>query len=442
VVRWWCFVDVDDDARTIGQRLWRIRSARRKSLRVVAGLAGISKSTLSQVERGERALDSLSEIVALANALQIAPSELTKLPVPAPANGDTDAGVQAVRLALRAVVHDVPGGLALPAEVLRARVTAAVEALCRCEDEREVGVALPGLIRDLHTSIAAGRDVAELLPLSAWLHTQVTVPWLRLAGSSPDLCSQAIQLAYQAAREHDTTPPLALAAVAGARVLLADGAFDLARARLDAVTVPTNTSESMQLAGFLALRDLPPHLGQRFGVARPQLRGVESAQPGRHRRIGHAAPVPDGVDQVVLADDAIAIPQPETALRRAAVRVGARPADLRPLLRMANQLLYSRWLRFDEAVRTDERVLGELDFNEHEQEIFSKGVEAATSGDAHALATGYDFTAHRRLLDLGGGKPQQLAVDVLIVLPQQRSGAGDAGALGGRACWSRSAAHR
>ena len=117
----------------------------------------------------------------------------------------------------------MPGGLALPAEVLRARVTAAVEALCRCEDEREIGVALPGLIRDLHTSIAAGRDVAELLPLSAWLHTQATVPWLRLAGASLDLRSQAIQLAYQAAREHDTPPPLALAAVAGARVLLDDG---------------------------------------------------------------------------------------------------------------------------------------------------------------------------------------------------------------------------
>ena len=82
---------------------------------------------------------------------------------------------------------------------------------------------------------------------------------------------------------------------------------------------------------------------------------------------------------------------------------GSGPADLRPLLRMANQLLYSRWLKFDEAVRTDERVLGELDFTEREQEIFSKGVEAATSGDAHALATRYDFTAHRRLLDLGGG---------------------------------------
>ncbi|MFY9806256.1 MAG: XRE family transcriptional regulator, partial [Pseudonocardiaceae bacterium] len=39
-----------------------------------------------------------------------------------------------------------------------------------------------------------------------------------------------------------------------ARVALAAGAFDLANAALDAVTVPTTTRESMQLAGFLALR--------------------------------------------------------------------------------------------------------------------------------------------------------------------------------------------
>jgi DNA-binding XRE family transcriptional regulator len=43
------------DAHTIGARLRLIRRARDKSLRVVAGLAGISKSTLSQIERGERA---------------------------------------------------------------------------------------------------------------------------------------------------------------------------------------------------------------------------------------------------------------------------------------------------------------------------------------------------------------------------------------------------
>jgi transcriptional regulator with XRE-family HTH domain len=46
---------------------------------VVADLVGMSKSRLSQIERGERALDSLSEIVSLADVLEVAPSELIRL---------------------------------------------------------------------------------------------------------------------------------------------------------------------------------------------------------------------------------------------------------------------------------------------------------------------------------------------------------------------------
>ena len=95
-------VDVEDDARTIGRRLRLIRNSRKKGLRVIAGLAGMSKSHLSEIERGESALDSISEIVALANALGIAPSELMRLPVPAPANGETDSAVEAVRSAVTA----------------------------------------------------------------------------------------------------------------------------------------------------------------------------------------------------------------------------------------------------------------------------------------------------------------------------------------------------
>jgi transcriptional regulator with XRE-family HTH domain len=46
-----------EDARTIRVRLRQIRSARNKSLRVVVGLAGMSKSKLSCIERGQIALD-------------------------------------------------------------------------------------------------------------------------------------------------------------------------------------------------------------------------------------------------------------------------------------------------------------------------------------------------------------------------------------------------
>lgn len=40
-------VDTDDDARMMGARLRRIRDSRKKSLRVLAGLTGMSKSQLS-----------------------------------------------------------------------------------------------------------------------------------------------------------------------------------------------------------------------------------------------------------------------------------------------------------------------------------------------------------------------------------------------------------
>jgi DNA-binding XRE family transcriptional regulator len=260
-----------DDAWTIGQRLRRIRSARRKSLRVVAGLAGISKSTLSQVERGERALDSLAEIVALANALQIAPSELTKLPVPAPANGETDSAVVAVRSALMAVGHNQPGGQVVPLDALRARVTATLAAHYSCQRDNEVGAALPDLIRDLHTSIAAGRDVAQLLELAVLLHSGATTGSLRVAGASLDLRALAAHLAVQAAQHRDSPAALGLAMWGGLHIMLSAGEFDLAQAELDSVTVPTNTPESMQLAGMLALSaSLVAAVGSRPGdIAAP-----------------------------------------------------------------------------------------------------------------------------------------------------------------------------
>ncbi|HET9258172.1 MAG TPA: helix-turn-helix transcriptional regulator [Pseudonocardiaceae bacterium] len=243
-----------DDARTIGRRLRRIRKARDKSLTVIAGLSGMSIATLSRIENGLRALDRHSEIVALAAALEIAPSELMKLPVPAPGNGGTDATIEAVRRALMGASHGLPGGEVLPLEVLRARVNATIDALCRCERERDVGAALPGLIRDLHATLAAGRDVAELLFLTAWLHTQATVPWLSITDAPVDLRSLALLLAQHAAGDCGTAVSAGLVGAASARVGLAAGAFDLATAALDAVTVPTNTRETMQLSGFLALR--------------------------------------------------------------------------------------------------------------------------------------------------------------------------------------------
>ncbi|MGH3536619.1 MAG: helix-turn-helix domain-containing protein [Pseudonocardiaceae bacterium] len=240
-----------EEARTVGRRLRQIRNARGKSLRVIAGLAGMSKSHLLRIERGERALDSRAQIAALADALQIAPSELTRRLEPTRGNGE-GAAVKAVRRALRAVNRDDPAGQVVPVDVLRDRVAAAVMAQKQC-DHDQVGRDLPALIRDLHTTLAAGRNVGELLTVAVMLHVQGTHAWLNHTGASPDLGWQAAVLARQAAHEHGGSDLLGLAAFGAANGLLADGEFDTALAELDAVTVPTTTTQAEQLEGMLAL---------------------------------------------------------------------------------------------------------------------------------------------------------------------------------------------
>jgi transcriptional regulator with XRE-family HTH domain len=245
-------VDADEDARTTGRRLRQIRHARRKSLAVVAGLAGISTGHLSRIERGERALDRRSLIVALANALQVTPSELTTLPMPAAGNGAVDAGVEALRLAIQRASFGSPGGQVIPVGVIRDRVHSVLGAQNRCEHDA-VGAALPALVADLHTSIAAGRDVAELLALAALLHVQGTHSWLRTAGASNDLCFAAARLGRDAAYERGEPVSVAVAAFGSANGLIASGDFGLAETELDRVDFAPTSPETEQLAGALAV---------------------------------------------------------------------------------------------------------------------------------------------------------------------------------------------
>jgi transcriptional regulator with XRE-family HTH domain len=268
----------DEEAHTIGRRVRQVRHSRGKSLRVVAGLAGMSRSQLSRIERGERFLDSRSQTVALANALGIAPSELTRLPEPTPGNGEGEA-VKAVRRALIAVTRDDPAGQVVPAEVLRSRVGAVLAAQRQCEFEK-VGRALPALIRDLHSSMAAGRGVAELLDMAVLLHVQGSHAFLADMEAPADLRWQASTLARQAARERGAPDVLGLAAFGAANGLLAVGEFDTALAELDAVTVPTTTPQGEQLDGMLALsRSLVAAAAERPADVSPPLdHAMELAQ--------------------------------------------------------------------------------------------------------------------------------------------------------------------
>jgi Helix-turn-helix domain len=241
-----------DEPSDIGRRLRRVRQARGKSLAAIAGLAGISKDHLSQLEHGERALDRRSLVVALATALEVAPQDLTALPVPAPGNDGTDAAVHAVRVTLLAVGLHRPDGSVAPVHALRGRLDT-VREVRGAGRFVEVGAALPGLIRDLYASIGAGRDVAELLTLAVDLHVHVTVGWLRDAGAPLDLRCHAAMAAHHAARDRDEPHVLGTACYGAANALLASSAFDLARAKLDSAPTLPVTGDTVPLVGMLAM---------------------------------------------------------------------------------------------------------------------------------------------------------------------------------------------
>ena len=82
---------------------------------------------------------------------------------------------------------------------------------------------------------------------------------------------------------------------------------------------------------------------------------------------------------------------------------GTGTTDLRPALHYWNRLNYPRWMKLEDAVRTDQAVFGDFAFSAEDQRLYTEGVEAITSGAAAALARQYDFSCHRRVVDVGGG---------------------------------------
>jgi len=89
---------------------------------------------------------------------------------------------------------------------------------------------------------------------------------------------------------------------------------------------------------------------------------------------------------------------------------GRGPTDMRPFIRFWNRLSYKRWLTLEDSIRQGQGVAGEFNFTAEEQKIFSEGVEFFSAGHALALAAAYDFSRHRRVLDLGGGTGSFLKV--------------------------------
>lgn len=81
---------------------------------------------------------------------------------------------------------------------------------------------------------------------------------------------------------------------------------------------------------------------------------------------------------------------------------GNSPVDLRPLLRFWDRISYPAWQTLAQALASGPpREIFMLD--DDQQEIVSAGIEAVLAGPSHALGEVVDFSAHHRLLDIGGG---------------------------------------
>jgi SAM-dependent methyltransferase len=86
----------------------------------------------------------------------------------------------------------------------------------------------------------------------------------------------------------------------------------------------------------------------------------------------------------------------------AAFLSGRGPADLRPFLKFWDKISYPSWSELSTALaKGPSKEIFEL--NDQLQEVASAGIEAILAGPAAALPKTFDFSGHRRLLDVGGG---------------------------------------
>lgn len=190
----------------IGRRLREVRSWRRLSLTAVAGLAGITPAYLSMIERGLRPVTKRAVLEALADALQVAPTELTGSPFPPTDATDAEAhaAIREIETVLSAVDLGVDPGVApVPWPDLRDRVVRLNTVLRPEADYAAQGRVVPDLLLQLHTAYvrhpAHRRDV-----LVGLLHTYHAAAVLTKNLGVRGLPVLAARLAQQCAEELDS----------------------------------------------------------------------------------------------------------------------------------------------------------------------------------------------------------------------------------------------
>lgn len=212
----------------IGQRVRAIRRRRGLGLDTAAGLAGISKSYLSMLERGQRRVDSRALLDRLADALGCSVLDLTGEPYLPAHRHSADAlrAIPDVQLALAdTTLVDVPD---LPARPLDMLVTLVGDAHRNYMDHARYDLAGKGLGRlltDLHIHVATGSNSERERALRLLVEACVVAFGVTKNLGHPDLALMAALRGFDAAKVSGEPDLLAFAGQRRAQALQRVGAF-------------------------------------------------------------------------------------------------------------------------------------------------------------------------------------------------------------------------
>ncbi|MBV9314334.1 MAG: helix-turn-helix transcriptional regulator [Pseudonocardia sp.] len=196
------FTAVSAEDQAIGERVRVIRRRRGLSAETAAGLAGIDKSFLSRLERGERAFVRRGLLENLATALGCSVADLTGQPYLS-VDRDTQAALAAIP-DVAATLHDctlsdVPD---VPARPIGELVTGAAAALAYSDNVElhRAGDGLGALLTELHVHAVTGDGDTKRTALAALVEACIVARALAGTMGHVDLAVAAARRGYDAAR--------------------------------------------------------------------------------------------------------------------------------------------------------------------------------------------------------------------------------------------------
>ncbi len=249
------------DEITIGARLRILRRWRGMTLTELAGLAGVSVSYLSMVERGQRMLDRRSYVSAVAAALKVSETDLVGGPHLSAdrQQADPHMAIPALREALQTNRLDRPAvSSARPLAELAQEVTARIEPLRADSDYARAGGLLPDVLDELHWHTAhATEETSQRLALETLVEACVTAGLTAKDLGYVDLAHVAVLRAEEAATVLDD--PVQQGKVDCLRIWTFprerswDRRLDTAERAADALDPHARTPLAIHVLGMLAL---------------------------------------------------------------------------------------------------------------------------------------------------------------------------------------------